>query len=66
MELIPDIKKELGTKDEFEMRDQILSKEMGTNDETAECLKCGEECGTKLVGDESVLYCPRCNYYDPR
>ena len=32
--------------------------------ETAECLKCGEECGRKLVGDESFLYCKHCNYYD--
>ena len=32
-----------------------------SQDDEEECLKCGEMCGKKLVGDESVYYCPNCN-----
>ena len=35
---------------------------MFPKEETPICEKCGEEAGTKMVGDESVVYCPGCNW----
>jgi formamidopyrimidine-DNA glycosylase len=31
-------------------------------DKIIECEKCGDEVGTKTVGDESVVYCRNCNW----
>lgn len=31
------------------------------DEEGAECMKCGEWCGYRLVGDEHYLYCRNCN-----
>lgn len=55
--IIGDILHKLGWKSALENLKETINK-------TEECLKCGEECGTKLVGDEFVLYCRNCNYYD--
>ena len=30
--------------------------------EEKDCEKCGEEVGTKLIGDEIYYYCPKCNW----
>jgi hypothetical protein len=37
-----------------EMRDEDLE----------ECLKCGELCGKRLVGDEYHYFCANCNFYE--
>lgn len=31
------------------------------NEEEVDCEKCGEPCGTRLVGDEIASYCSNCN-----
>jgi hypothetical protein len=36
--------------------------EIEKGEEVVLCEKCGEECGTKLLGDEVVLRCCGCNY----
>ena len=35
---------------------------MFPKEEVPTCEKCGEEAGTKMAGDESVVYCRECNH----